>query len=69
MLEKNKPPGGLNRGLTVMEGKLSMGLFSPGSISFNENAIVRNFTLESCCRQLEGNLHVITFDYRTTLDL
>ena len=29
----------------IMKGKLSIGLFSPSSISFNENAIVRNFYL------------------------
>ena len=26
-----------------MEGKLSVGLFSPSSITFNDNAIVRKF--------------------------
>ena len=61
----------------LMEGKLSIGLFSPSSISFNVNAIVRNFYLKKfhssklskVCRQLEGNLQMITFDYRTTLEL
>ena len=60
-----------------MEGKLSIGLFRPSSIAFNDNAIVRNFypknfhssKLFKICRQLEGNLHMITFVYRTTLDL
>ena len=55
-----------------MEGKLSMRLFSPSSISFDDNVIVRNFTLRSLskiCGQLEGNLHLITFDYRTKLDV
>ena len=49
-----------------MEGKLSIALFSPSSISFNDNAMVRNFTLRSfskICHQLEGNLHMITLDY------
>ena len=57
---------------SLMQGKLSVGLFSPSSISFNDNAIVRNFTLQSfsnICRQLAGNLHMITFDYRTALEL
>ena len=60
-----------------MEGKLSIGLVSPTSVSFNDKAIVRNFYLKKfyssklskICRQLEGNLHMITFDYRTALDL
>ena len=56
----------------LMEGKLSIGLLSFSFISFNDNAIVRNFTLQSfskICRQFEGNLHMITFDYRTMLHL
>ena len=60
-----------------MEEKLSIGLVSPSSISSNDDLIVRNFypkkfTLQSfskVCGQLEGNLHMITFDYRTMLDL
>ena len=45
-----------------MEGKLSVGLSSPSSISFNDYPIVRNCTLRSSskiCRQIEGNLHMI----------
>ena len=52
----------------ALKGKLSLGLFSPSLISFNDSAIVRNFTLRSfskICHQLEGNLHMITLDYRT----
>ena len=46
----------------LMEGKLSVGLSSPSSISFNDYPIVRNCTLRSfskICRQIEGNLHMI----------
>ena len=57
---------------SLMEGKLSVGLSSPSSISFNDYSIVRNCTLRSfskICHQIEGNLHMITFDYRTMLNL
>ena len=56
-----------------MEGKLSMGLFS--SISFNDNAIVRNFypkkfqSLKLFKDLLPTWRELITFDYRTALDL
>ena len=57
----------------LMEGKLSMGLFS--SISFNDNAIVRNFypkkfqSLKLFKDLLPTWRELITFDYRTALDL
>ena len=53
----------------------------PRSISINDTAIVRNFypknpildanqrSFLKICRQLDGNLCMITFDYRTVLDL
>ena len=58
------------------EGKLSTGIFSPSSISSNDNAIVRNFytkkvyssKLSKICCQLQGNLHMISVEYRTALD-
>lgn len=52
------------------------GHYRPCLITFNDAAIVRNFYLDEnqsffqkICRQLEENLHMIVFDYKTALDL
>ena len=62
--------------LRLMEGKLSLGLFSPSAISFNGNAIVWNFYPKKfhSSKLFKDWLpiwrwHMITFDYRTTFDL